>query len=77
MLNKKMVAMANDCAISNGDNITTASAEKEQQVKIEAYSPQKKAIEYLKGTCYGIWIEGRPFRLAIYFYNRNISSFIC
>ena len=50
-----MVAMAMTVPLVMG-TISTVSALEKQQVKLEAYSPQKKAIEYLKGhaTEYGL-----------------------
>ncbi|HDR7634838.1 peptidase M36 [Bacillus mycoides] len=56
MLNKKMVAMAMTVPLVMGTISTVSALEKQQQVKLEAYSPQKKAIEYLKGhaTEYGL-----------------------
>ncbi|MFB5249520.1 M36 family metallopeptidase [Bacillus mycoides] len=58
MLNKKMVAMAMAMTVPlvMGTISTVSALEKQQQVKLEAYSPQKKAIEYLKGNAaqYGL-----------------------
>lgn len=51
-----MVAMAMTVPLVMGTISTVSALEKQQQVKLEAYSPQKKAIEYLKGhaTEYGL-----------------------
>ncbi|MGN5024893.1 M36 family metallopeptidase [Bacillus cereus group sp. MYBK101-2] len=48
MFNKKMVAMAMTVPLVMGTITTVSALEKQQQVKLEAYSPQKKATEYLK-----------------------------
>lgn len=48
MFNKKMVAMAMTVPLVMGTISTVSALEKQQQVKLEAYSPQKKATEYLK-----------------------------
>ena len=43
-----MVAMAMTVPLVMGTISTVSALEKQQQVKLEAYSPQKKATEYLK-----------------------------
>ncbi len=43
MLNKKMVAMAMTVPLVMG-TISTVSALEKKQVKVEAYSPQKKQL---------------------------------
>ncbi|PFN67203.1 peptidase M36 [Bacillus cereus] len=48
MFNKKMVAMAMTVPLVMATISTVSALEKQQQVKLEAYSPQKKATEYLK-----------------------------
>lgn len=56
MFNKKMVAMAMTVPLVMGTISTVSALEKQQQVKLEAYSPQKKATEYLKANAaqYGL-----------------------
>ena len=75
MFNKKWWQWR-DCAVSNGDNSTVSALEKQQQVKLEAYR-RRKSNRIFKRKCCAVWIKSRPFRLTIYFYNRNVSSFIC
>ena len=51
-----MVAMAMTVPLVMGTLSTVSAVETKKQVKVEAYSPQKKAIEYLKGNAnqYGL-----------------------
>ena len=51
-----MVAMAMTVPLVMGTLSTVSAVETKKQVKVEAYSPQKQAIEYLKGNAnqYGL-----------------------
>ncbi len=77
MFNKKMVAMAMTVPLVMGTITTVSALEKTTASKARSVFAAEKSNRIFKRKCCAVWIKSRPFRLTIYFYNRNVSSFIC